>query len=189
MTHFSEKFIYFFLTGLALLSWWLLQYTGLIETRKPKPAKQSPDYFSSGYTKWEMDENGKPGNKLVAEEMTHIPVYWATRTKKPLMYFYNENRPAWVIQSDTGVLSKDGARLNLNGKVKITRDKAEGVKPLTVNTSNLMVNPKTSYAETKAWAELISAPHITTGTGLRATFKSPVHLELLSKVKGKYETK
>jgi lipopolysaccharide export system protein LptC len=105
------------------------------------------------------------------------------------MYFYNENKPPWIIESETGVLSKDGVKLQLNGKVKIIREIGESVRPLTVNTSNLMVNPKTSYAETKAWAELISPPHVTTGTGMKVTFKEPIHLELLSKVKGKYETK
>lgn len=189
MTHFSEKFIYIFLTGLALLSWWLLQYSGLIESKKTTVPKQSPDYFSTGYTKWEMDENGRLKSKLVAEEMTHSTNYWATNTKKPIMYFFNENKPPWIIESETGVLSKDGLKLQLNGKVKITRDKSDGAKPLTVNTSNLLVNPKTSYAETKAWVELISSPHITTGTGMKVIFKEPIHLELLSKVKGKYETK
>jgi lipopolysaccharide export system protein LptC len=189
MTHFSDKFIYVFLSALALLSWWLLQYSGLIETKKTAASKKSPDYYSKGYTKWEMDENGRLKSKLVAEEMTHSVNYWATHTKKPIMYFYNENKPPWIIESETGVLSKDGVKLQLNGKVKIIREIGEGVRPLTVNTSNLMVNPKTSYAETKAWAELISPPHVTTGTGMKVTFKEPIHLELLSKVKGKYETK
>lgn len=189
MTSFNEKFIYVFLSALALLSWWLLQYSGLIEPGKTALPKQSPDYFSTGYTKWEMDENGHLKSKLVAEEMTHTVNYWATRTKKPVMFFYNENQPPWIIQSAAGVLSKDGVKLQLNGKVTINREKGEGVRPLAVNTSNVLVNPKTSYAETKAPAELISPPHITTGEGMKVTFKEPIHLELLSKVKGKYETK
>lgn len=188
-THFNEKLIYVFLTALALLSWWLLQYTGLIGPKKPTGIKKSPDYFSTGYTKWEMDENGRLKSKLVAEAMTHTVNYWATSAKKPIMVFYNENKPPWIIKSDTGILSNDGTKLRLDGKVTVTRDKAEGFRPLTVNTSYIMVNPKTSYAETKAWAELISPPHITSGTGMKVIFKEPIHLELLSKVKGKYETK
>lgn len=189
MTHFNEKFIYVFLTFLALLSWWLAEYSGLIETNKTTASSKSPDYFSKGYTKWEMDETGKPKSKLVAEEMTHYEDYWATHTKKPIMHFFNEKTPPWIVAAATGILSNDGKKLQLNGKVTINRAQGEGVRQLTINTSNLMVNPETSYAETKAWAELISPPNITTGTGMKVTFKEPIHLELLSKVKGKYESK
>ncbi len=186
MTHFSEKFIYVFFTALALLSWWLLQYSGLIETKKAAKVKASPDYYSKGYTKWEMDENGLPKSKLIADEMTHTKN--STLTKKPVMIFFNGGKPPWIIEAANGVLSANGEKLQLKGKVIINRAKGEGVKPLTINTSNVLVNPKTSFAQTAAWAELISPPHITSGTGMKATFKEPIHLELLSKVKGKYET-
>lgn len=189
MTYFSEKFIYMLLVALALLSWWLAEYSGLIETNKTTASSKSPDYFSKGYTQWEMDETGRLKSKLVAVEMTHYAGYWATHTKKPVMQFVNEKTPPWIIEAATGILSKDGKKLQLNGKVTINRAQAEGVRQLIINTSNLMVSPETSYAETKAWAELISPPNITTGTGMKLTFKEPIHLELLSKVKGKYEPK
>jgi lipopolysaccharide export system protein LptC len=189
MTHFSEKFIYVFLVALALLSWWLTQYSELIEPTKAVVTGRNPDFFSKGYTKWEMDETGKLKSKLVAEEMTHYPDYWATYTKKPVIQFINEKTPPWLVEAETGILSKDGKQLQLNGKVAVNRAKSEHTRQLIINTSDVMINPETSYAETKAWAELISPPHVTTGIGMKLTFKEPIHLELLSKVKGKYETK
>ena len=105
------------------------------------------------------------------------------------MFFYNEKTPPWVIKSETGILSGDGKDLLLNGKVTIDRAKAEGVSQLTINTSMLKVKPETSYAETNEWAELISPPNKTTGTGMKLTFAQPIHLQLLANVKGKYETK
>ena len=189
MTHFNERFIYVFLAAVALLSWWLAEYSGLVELGKVKKKGRHPDYFSKGYTQWEMDETGKLKSKLVADEMTHYLGFWATYTKKPVMQFNNKTTPPWVIESATSALSRDGKKLLLNGKVTVNRAKAVGVRQLIINSSNLVVNPETSYAETKAWAELISPPNITTGTGMKLTFKEPIHLELLSKVKGKYETK
>ena len=189
MTHFSEKFIYVFLATLALLSWWLAEYSGLIEPSKATVKGRHADYFSKGYTQWEMDETGRLKSKLVADEMTHYPGYWATYMKKPVMQFINPKTPPWIVAAATSVLTSDGKKLLLNGTVTINRAKGEGVRQLIINTSNLMVSPETSYAETKAWAELISPPNITTGTGMKVTFKEPIHLELLSKVKGKYETK
>jgi lipopolysaccharide export system protein LptC len=187
MTHFGEKFIYILLASLALLSWWLAQYAGLTETSQKKGKPYSADYFSKGYTQWEMDENGRPKSKLTAVELKHYPIYWATHTKKPVMYFLTENKPPWIVEALTGILSKDGKRLNLNGKVRINRPEAEGFRQIIINTSNLKVKPETSYAETEAWAELISPPNVTIGIGMKAVFKEPIHLELLSQVKGKYE--
>ncbi|MBM4207125.1 MAG: LPS export ABC transporter periplasmic protein LptC [Gammaproteobacteria bacterium] len=189
MTHFNEKFLYFFLAALAMFSWWLAEYTGIMPAVKVKPAGNNPDYFSTGYTKWEMDETGKLKNKLVADEMKHFADYWATHAKRPIMQFMNAKTPPWIVEAETGILSNDGKQLQLNGKVTINRAKAKGVRQLIINTSQLMVNPETSYAETTAWAELISPPNITTGTGMKVTFKEPIHLQLLAQVKGKYETK
>lgn len=189
MTHFSEKFLYIFLVSLALFSWWLAEYTGIMQTTKVTPTGNNPDYFSTGYTKWEMDETGHLKSKLVSEEMKHYLDYWATHTKRPVMEFINSKTPPWIVEAETGILSKDGKQLQLYGKVTINRAKAEGVRQLIINTSQVMVNPETSYAETKAWAELISPPNITTGIGMKITFKEPIHLQLLSQVKGKYETK
>ena len=189
MTHFSEKFIYVFLAALALLSWWLAEYSGLVEPEKVTAKGTNPDYFSKGYTQWEMDETGKLKSKLVAEEMNHYAGYWATHTKKPIMQFINEKTPPWIVEAATGILSKDGKQLQLKGKVTVNRAKAEGIRQLIIHTSDVLVNPETSYAETKAWAELISAANVTTGIGMKMTFKEPIHVELLSKVKGKYEPK
>jgi lipopolysaccharide export system protein LptC len=189
MIYFNEKFIYFLLTLLAILSWWLAEYAGILNTEKTVAKKRHPDYFSKTYTKWEMDENGRPKSKLVATEMTHYPGYWATYTTKPVMAFLSEEKPPWIIEAAKGVLSNDGKVLLLNGKVTIKRPEAKGFRPIIINTSNLKVSPETSFAETKAKAELISALNITTGIGMKAIFKEPIHLELLSEVKGKYENK
>lgn len=189
MTYFSEKIIYAFLIFLAVLSWWLAQNTNLIAPSKVTKLGSNPDYFSKGYTKWEMDQTGQLKSKLMAEKMTHYDDYWATHTVKPIIHFFNEKSPPWVIEAETGLMSQDGKELNLTGKVSVNRAKSESVRQLVINTSDVTVNPETSYAETKAWAELISPPHITTGTGMKLTFKEPIRVELLSNVQGQYETK
>jgi lipopolysaccharide export system protein LptC len=149
----------------------------------------SPDYFSKGYTKWDMSDLGRPKSKLLADEMVHYSDDGTTHMVNPLMSFYNEEAPPWVVQSETGIVSADGKDLWLNGKVIVDRAAAEGVRALRINSSNLKVKPETSYAETDEWAELISLPNRTTGVGMKLVFSQPIHLELLSNVKGHYETK
>ena len=64
---------------------------------------------------------------------------------------------------------------------------ADGVRELKINTSNLKVKPETSHAVTDQWAEIISLPNRTTGTGMKLVFAEPIYLKLLKGVKGKYE--
>jgi lipopolysaccharide export system protein LptC len=180
---------YLYLAVLALLSWWLVKLTGLDEINRYQAPPHSADYFSKGYSKWEMDQYGRLKSQLQADQMIHYSDDGTTIMTKPLMYSYNEKSPPWVINSETGILSADDKNILLNGKVTIDRAKGPNVSALTINTSNLKVKPETHYAETDAWAELISPPNKTTGTGMKMVYAQPVHLELLSHVKGKYETK
>ena len=184
-----ENKIYLYLTIAALMSWWLVELTGVDLVYHGQVPAHSPDYSSKGYTKWEMNELGSLKSKLLSDEMIHYSDDGTTHMVNPVMFFHNEKTPPWVIKSETGILSGDGKDLLLNGKVAIDRAKAEGVSQLTINTSALKVKPETSYAETSEWAELLSPPNKTTGIGMKLTFVEPIHLQLLANVKGKYETK
>lgn len=184
----KEKYSYLYLVIIAALSWSLVKLTGLDEINRVPVPPHSPDYFSKGYTKWEMNELGNLKSKLIADEMIHYSDDGTTHTLKPLMFFQNKKTPPWIIKSESGILSADSKVLLLNGKVSIDRAKADGVRELRINTSALKVNPETSHAETDQWAELISPPNRTTGTGMELVFVEPIYLKLLSDVKGKYET-
>jgi len=189
MIRLNGNYSYLYLMIIAAMSWWLVRLTGLDEYNRIAVPAHSPDYFSKGYTKWEMSELGRPKSKLIADEMIHYSDDSTTHLASPVMLFYNEKTPPWIIKSGTGILSADGKDLLLNGKVYVDRAAAEGVRELKIHTFNLKVKPEISYAETDAWAELLSLPNWTTGIGMKLTFAEPIHLELLSHVKGNYETK
>lgn len=183
-----HKRLYLTLTAIALFSWGLVQLINTNEIAQRVNPAHSADYFSTGYTKFEMNEQGKVKSKLIADSVTHYSDDNTSHTVHPVIFFYNDTTPPWVINAESGILSADGKNLALNGKTVINRARAEGVKQLTINTANLKVNPDTHYAETTARAELLSPPNVTTGTGMKMVFSSPIHLELLANVKGKYET-
>lgn len=177
---------YLYLTLIAVLSWWLVRLAGLDEFNRIAVPAHSPDYFSKDYTKWEMSKLGRPETTLSAAEVVHYSDDKTTHLIKPMMFFYNEKTPPWVVQSESGIMSADGKDLLLNGKVYIDRAAGESVRELKIYTSTLKVKPEISYAETDSWAELISLPNWTTGIGMKLTFAEPIHLELLSSVKGNY---
>ncbi|NOS87611.1 MAG: LPS export ABC transporter periplasmic protein LptC [Methylococcaceae bacterium] len=180
---------YAYLGVLAVLSAWLADLAQLGQSYQTVVPAHSPDYFSEGYSKWEMDTLGVLKNSLMSTQLTHYSDDGVTQLVNPVMFFYNKKSPPWVVKSAAGVLSGDGKQLLLTDKVAIVREKAQGVQPLTINTSVLTVYPETHYAETRASAELVSPPNRTTGVGMTLTFAQPVHLQLLAHVKGKYETK
>ena len=188
MSFWDKYQLYVYVALLALLSWWLQQ---LYEERaaEMKVAQNSPDFFSSGYYKKEMNLEGVPKSELTAVKMQHYKSNGSTHLVKPVMTLYNPNAAPWVIKSDKGIMAADGDNLRLNGHVLINREASENASALKVTTSNLKVKLSTNYAETADWAEIISPPNQTAGIGMEVTFVSPVHLKLLSKVKGRYEIK
>lgn len=177
--------IYFVVALLALASW-LLEYRNEKQAAPVEPVKDSPDYFSSGYFKAQMGNDGLPRNRLRAENMQHYKTDGSTHLQKPLMTLYNAVAAPWQISADTGLVAADGDHLQLMGRTTIHRDASKTNAELTINTHDLHVNLANNYAETTAWAEIVSPPNVTSGTGMETTFVSPISLKLLSKVKGRY---
>lgn len=182
----GRKYGYFFLAILAVVSWWLVKISGMDDSRLPVPV-HSADYFSTKYVKWEMDAAGVLKSQLQAEKMLHYHDDGTTYLQQPLIAFSNGKMPQWQVKSETGLLSADGKDLFLEGKAVIERGKAANARAIKITTTNLKVKPETSYAETDAWTELLSPPNLTTGMGMKLVFAQPIRLELLAKVKGKYE--
>ncbi|MCQ8116969.1 MULTISPECIES: LPS export ABC transporter periplasmic protein LptC [Methylomonas] len=188
MTVLKNLQIFIYVGLAALLSWWLVQ---LNEQRdaEMKIVENSPDFFSLGYFKKEMNIDGVPKSELAAEKMQHFKADGSTHLEKPVMTLYNPNQMPWLIRADSGVMAADGDNLQLNGSAYINREASKTNSALTINTSDLRVKLASHYAETQAWAEIVSPPNKTAGVGMEATFVSPIHLKLLSKVKGRYEIK
>ncbi len=179
--------IYLFLFVLVLGSWFLAGFFEPEETGEVQLVGNSPDYFSTGYYKKEMAENGMAKNELLADKMTHYSDDGTTHLKSPVMTLHNSDTPPWVIRSESGILEADGDNLLLKGKVFISRDAINKREAFEINTSNLRVKLSISYAETSEWAEIIDGRNRTEGVGLESTFVNPVRLKFLSRVKGRYE--
>ncbi len=178
--------VYFALFFLAIGSWYLADLFEPKEIGKVKVADHTPDYFSVGYHKKEMDEGGQLKNELIADKMIHYGDDETTHLENPVMTLYNPGIPPWLMKSETAILEADGDHLQLMGKVFISRAGTESLRAFKLNTSALNVRLSTSYAETAEWAEIIDAQNTTEGVGLEITFREPVKFKFLSKVKGRY---
>lgn len=174
--------LFFLLVG----SWFLAdffaekEYQGVVTVN-------SPDYFSSGYYKKEIDNEGMVKSELNADKMIHYSDDGTTHLENPVMFLYNPDVPPWIIQAKTGILAADGDHLLLLGKVFISREKTEKINSFNLNTSKLNVKLSVSYAETDQWVEIIDGTNKTEGIGMQATFAHPLEVKFLSSVKGRYE--
>jgi len=184
---FSQYGVYLVLAVLMAGSWLLADF---FEEELKEPVTlvaHSPDYYSNGYYKKEMTQQGLLKNELTADKMIHYSDDGKTYLAQPVMTLYNSDTPPWVIRSKKGVLEADGDHLQLVGKVNITREGTKDIRAFVLNSLDMKVKLSTSYAETKKWAEIIDAQNRTQGIGLKITFTEPVRINFLSKVKGRYE--
>jgi lipopolysaccharide export system protein LptC len=178
---------YGYVVALAIMSSFLVKIFVNDNIERREAAPHSADFFSVGYKKWQMNENGDLDSHLTASKMMHYSDDGTTHLENPLMFFYNTPNPAWQIQSQSGKLEKGGETLWLNGNVEIERAASSQGRELIIQTSNLQVSPKTSFAQTSEFTQLKSGSNVTTGKGMKAMFSSPVQLELLTNVHGNYD--
>lgn len=184
----SAKYQFFSLIFVfAIVTWWISQISVSEEIKASVVPAQSPDYFSTGYEKIEMDIEGKLKSKVTADKLMHYSETDIAELNNPVIVMYKPESPDWVIRSESGTVPAGGREVFLNGKVFIVRAKAPGFRDIKIITSNLRVLPEQDFAETKEWTDIIMPPDRTSGTGMEVTFSTPIHLKLLANVRGRYE--
>lgn len=179
--------VYLVLFLLAISSWFLADLFDKEVVEKIEVVDHSPEYFSIGYYKKEMNEQGLLANELKADKMVHYADDGTTHLDNPVMAIHSEDTPPWVIKAESGVLEADRDHLLLSGNVFISRDGNKKLKPFNINTSDLYVQLSISFAKTKQWAEILDNSNRTQGVGMEATFANPLKVKFLSRVKGRYE--
>lgn len=172
--------------ALALVSWWLVARHPQEVTDVKRP--DTPfDYYSTGVERREMNRAGIEVQRLTATRMTHFPEGDRTELDNPVLELRDPIRPPWVIHAETGTISQRGALIELHGKVRIDRAGYAGVAPLTIVTTNLRVKPQTRFAETSEFAEIDQPPRHATGVGMEAEIVEQLKLNLLSRVRTRYD--
>ncbi len=184
---FSQTRFYYVLFVLVICSWLISNFFEEEPVKIVKQVDHTPEYYSTGYYKKEMDQNGLIKNELVADKMVHYSDDGTTHLENPIMTLFNQDKPMWVIESEGGILESDRDNLLLTGQVVINRAKSKRNRPFKLTTSELKVKLSTNYAKTNQWVEIKDSQSRTVGVGMKATFVEPVKLKFLSRVKGRYE--
>ncbi len=155
-------------------------------SEKSQLAEHVADHFVVAYNKVEMDESGFPASKLIAEFAAHYIDNDETELTSPVLTLFKSESPPWVMRSRTGVIKAGGDKIFLAGKVYINRTGSESVREVNIKTSELHIEPKRNYAQTEAWAELVSGLDTISGVGMKLYYQDPLSIELLANVKGQH---
>ncbi len=149
--------------------------------------KHKMDYYVNNFTTTQMGEDGKPFRRLRAKRMVHYPDDDTTELTDPYVTLFEDMIPMWIIQSETGWLSGDGALLLLQGKVIIDRPKSTNLDPVHIVTRNLRVQPDQNYAETEESITITNLDNRIVSKGMQAWLTTPMRIKFTANVRGRYE--
>jgi len=176
------------LLAMALFSMWVLKKSPKdSQEEQTFQSKHDVDYFSVGYSKLRMNKLGFPADKLAADYVVHYRDTSEVLLTKPMSTLYAEGQANWITNAEEGVLLDSGEELFLKGEVIINSVPKLDEPFVKITTSNLKVEPKLFYATTADRAEIERGSGVMSGVGLKLFYSTPLRIDLLSKVRGRYE--
>jgi lipopolysaccharide export system protein LptC len=134
-----------------------------------------------------MVAQGLPARALETPRLTRFLDDQTSELETPVLTVYRAGEPPWVIRSERAWVSSDGYTAVLQGEVHISRDAAPGIRPVTIDTTNLLVRRQEDYLETAEFATLVSQGSRASGVGVQAWLGKENRIKLLSKARGHYE--
>jgi lipopolysaccharide export system protein LptC len=184
-----DRFTLWFLIGmilLAMMSFWLNQKVQPPQPKNDGSSRHDPDYTVEKFTATRLGPNGMPQHALAAARMTHYPDDDTTHLDHPHFTRFSPGKPSIHIQSNKGLISKDGEHAYFADNVQVMREAYRDKSALTLTTSYLHVIPDKDLALTDKFVTIRDAHINVTGVGLELNNKTHV-IKLLSRVKGRYE--
>jgi len=187
MSPLRRRFLALVLALLGAYAWWLT--TGIEHQNEvtEQTGERRPDYTVGEFTATMMDESGAPHRRLTAAQLRHYPDDESTELEQPLLTVFTQTAPPWLIRSETGWVSADGAEVILRGKVVIDREPGAVTRSLHLRTPELVVKPRLEYAETERPVVATSgADWLTSAEGARVWFGDFTRIELEGRARAQF---
>jgi len=173
------------LIAIVAASWWI---AGDRDTpRLPLTgASERPDYSMVDFTLTETDETGRLGHTLRAENLYHYAEREESLLTRPRLLFFEEDRPAWDISAEHGVVSDVERSVLLSGDVQVRYAGPTPERSFEIYTGELHVWPEERRAETADAVRIVQQSAVTDSIGMSADLDVR-RLRLPSQVRGRYE--
>lgn len=164
------------MTALAGLTLWLRYVSVLPEERHDGKERHDPDYIVHGATAHKFDKTGSLQYTLTASEIKHYPDDESMWLTKPVLTAQKAKKPTTTTQANTGVLTDNNKRLDLEGDVKITRAASGKSEALELTTSQLTAFPDDEKAFTQKPVRITQGASWTTGVGMQVDQKAETYV-------------
>lgn len=168
------------------------EYMPLLASADAPSADNTPDYIITAFHAVDLDPTGRLRYELAAELLTHYPNPERAELLTPDMVFHRNAQDAgatpdpWQLTAETGRISDDGNRVDLNGTVRVARLIEDQAGAMMLETETLTVYGREEKAVTDVAVSLTSAQASLTGVGMEIDMaKGRMHL--LSQVRGHYD--
>ncbi len=172
--------------AVAGISVWLLSEQAPQKPRLITTDNTVPDAYMEDFTTYIMGDEGKPRYELSASYMARFSFDDHSEFVSPEFVFYRPDESQWVMSAERGTTRDGSKEITLQGKVTIIRRQiAVDDSELKMITSELLIRPDESYAETDQLITITSGEHKLQSNGFRGYFDDG-RVELLSRVRGEY---
>jgi lipopolysaccharide export system protein LptC len=172
---------------LAAAAWWLRGPVDEEPAARPGPPGHVPEQYGRRLRTVEMDAQGRLARALEAPYAVRFVDDQSTELETPTLTVYKENEPPWVVRAERGRVSPEGDRVLLEGKVRVTRAAAPGIRAVQMDTANMTVLTKQDYAETGEPVTIVSEGSRVDAVGAQAWLGKEGRIKLLSKARGHYD--
>ena len=172
--------------GITVFTSWLLQNLGETPLVKGPAKSREPDYFFDGFIATARDKEGNITYRLEANQLEHFPYNASMKLDKPYIEIFHNNKQPWQTWAESGTFYQQRRLMTLSGKVRIHRGASAPDKPVTLVTESLSLDMENKIARTSADVQITSGEDILNATGMSVDLATG-HVELQSKVQGKYE--
>lgn len=134
----------------------------------------------------DFDQQGQLHSKMQANQMKHYVRHDMSLFTNPDILIYTDDRIPWYITSDHGKSQNGTTKVLLYGNVVLHQPQRPDHPETTINTTELTVYPKRSFAETDKPVQIKRPGTVIHGKGIKANLKTGV-IRLLTQSRGVYE--
>lgn len=175
------------LSLIGLLTAWIGHMVQPPEPKLDGSSRHDPDYIMNNFVTTQTDKDGSLRYKLAAAEMKHFPDDDTTELQRPRYTQFALDKPYTQVEALRGHVSSNGEQVQLEDKVKITRQAFAGKGEMTIETEYLNILPNEDLVKTDRPVVIRQAPKtVIYATGMIYE-KNARTVTLLHKVRAHYE--
>lgn len=174
------------LAALAVATWLYSWQPEAVDRRRTVREDDQPlGYYLKGARLLGTDDEGRVAYRILAERLEELPDHEILEMSGVEVDYRPADGQPWRISAANASAPKDGAQLDLTGRVELRNEPAEGSEAVVIATETLRFVPDTSSAESDQPVRISIGDWQLDAVGLRTHLKGDT-LRLESKVHGKF---